>query len=69
MYSLKKLARIKRRNSLLDVWVITADVEQDELVLQKSEVAEAKWVSRETLEDMIKSAWDWVLKNPWNKEK
>ncbi len=53
--SLKKLARIKRRNSLLDVWVITADVEQDELVLQKSEVAEAKWVSRETLEDMIKS--------------
>ena len=52
---LKFVKRIKRRNSLLDVWVITADVEQDELVLQKSEVAEAKWVSRETLEDMIKS--------------
>ena len=53
--SLKKLTRIKRRNSLLDVWVITADIAEDELVLQKSEVADAKWVSRDTLEDMIKN--------------
>ena len=53
--SLKKLVRIKRRNSLLDVWVITADVAEDELILQKSEVADAKWVSRDTLEDMIKN--------------
>ena len=53
--SLKKLTRIKRRNSLLDVWVITADIAEDELVLQKSEVADDKWVSRDTLEDMIKN--------------
>ena len=53
--SLKKLTRIKRRNSLLDVWVITADIAENELVLQKSEVADAKWVSRDTLEDMIKN--------------
>ena len=47
--------RIKRRNSLLDVWVITADIAENELVLQKSEVADAKWVSRDTLEEMIKN--------------
>ena len=53
--SLKKLARIKRRNSLLDVWFINTDVSKDGLRLQKSEVADAKWVSREELEFMIKN--------------
>ncbi|MBP3706051.1 MAG: NUDIX domain-containing protein [Clostridia bacterium] len=53
--SLIKLMRIKRRTSLLDVWAITADVSVEELVLQKSEVAEAKWVSKEQLSTMIKN--------------
>ena len=53
--SLKKLARIKRRNSRLDVWFINTDVSKDGLWLQKSEVADAKWVSREELEFMIKN--------------
>ncbi len=52
--TLKKLARIKRRNSLVDVWVITTDTPESELVLQKSEVAEACWVTREMLCEMIK---------------
>lgn len=30
---------------------------------------ELDWRPEKSLEDMIKSAWDWVLKNPWNKEK
>ena len=49
------LTRIRRRNSLLDVWVTTTDVDEDSLTLQKSEVAEAKWVTRTELEEMIEN--------------
>lgn len=47
--------RIKRRNSLLDVWAVHTNKRVPELRLQKSEVAEAKWVSLNTLENMIES--------------
>lgn len=53
--TLKKLIRIHRRNSLLDVWVIMTDIPADRLVLQKSEVAAAKWISRNDLENMIQN--------------
>ena len=52
--SLKRITRIKRRSSLLDVWAIVCDIPESELVLQRSEVAEAKWVSKEELCKMIK---------------
>lgn len=51
--TLKNLLRIKRRNSFLDVWFIEKNVFVRDLKLQKSEVAEAKWVSRKQLFDMI----------------
>ena len=51
--NLKKLVRIRRRNSLLDIWMINTDVPTEKLRLQESEVAEAKWVSRYELEKMI----------------
>ena len=53
--TLKKIFRLKRRNSLLDVWVITCDIETTNLNLQESEVAEAKWVTQTELKNMIKS--------------
>lgn len=53
--TLKKITRIKRRNSLLDVWVIFTDIDRDSLVLQRSEVAEAKWVDLDGLKNMISS--------------
>ena len=53
--TLKKLARIKRRNSLLDVWFINTDVDSAKLRLQSDEVAEAKWISRAEFETMIKN--------------
>ncbi|MBR4123042.1 MAG: NUDIX domain-containing protein [Clostridia bacterium] len=53
--NLKKLFRIKRRNSLLDVWFIETNIKVSELKLQKSEVAEAKWVSPEQLQKMIEN--------------
>lgn len=52
--TLKPILSLKRRNSLLDVWMITSDVAVENLKLQKSEVAEARWVSKSELEKMIK---------------
>ncbi|MBQ1988493.1 MAG: NUDIX domain-containing protein [Clostridia bacterium] len=51
----KKAFRIKRRNSLLDVWMTVCDIPAEELILQESEVAEAKWVREEELKDMIEN--------------
>ncbi len=48
-----KLARIKRRNSILDIWVITSELPAERLALQRSEVAEAKWVTEAELRRMI----------------
>ncbi len=53
--NLKKLLRLKRRNSLLDIWVIESDAEASELKLQESEVAEVKWVTAEELREMVKN--------------
>lgn len=50
----KKAFRIKRRNSLLDVWITECNLPAEELVLQESEVAEAKWVTGKELKNMIK---------------
>ncbi len=51
--TLKKVLRIRRRNSLLDIWVTVSDTSADQLTLQKSEVAEAKWVKETELRRMI----------------
>ena len=51
--SLKKIATIKRRNSILTIWKIVKDVPVGALRLQKSEVSEVRWVTREELERMI----------------
>ncbi len=51
--TLKKLTRIKRRNSLLDIWFINTDIDIDRLRLQDDEVAEVRWVNRSELKDMI----------------
>ena len=41
--TLKKIARIKRRNSLLDIWFINTDIESDKLMLQKDETLKAQY--------------------------
>ena len=51
--SLKNILRLKRRNSLLDIWAIVCDIKASELKLQKSEVAEARWVSTDQLKQMV----------------
>lgn len=51
--TLKKIATIRRRNSILTVWHIKTDIDEKKLRLQKSEVAEVRWVTRAELEKMI----------------
>lgn len=51
--TLKKILRIKKRNSFLDVWLTVCNTPAEKLVLQESEVAEAKWVTAQELKNMI----------------
>ena len=51
--NMRFMGRLKRRNSFLDVWFVRCDEKAEDLKLQKSEVAEAKWVSPSTLKKMI----------------
>jgi ADP-ribose pyrophosphatase YjhB (NUDIX family) len=52
---LRLVKRIKKHNSLLDVWTIKTNCKAPDLKLQKSEVAAAKWVSFDTLNAMVKN--------------
>lgn len=53
--NLKKVLRLKRRNSFIDVYVTVSNKAAKELVLQKSEVSSAKWVDKKTLCEMIEN--------------
>lgn len=50
---LRFIKRMKRRNSLVDVWFIKRDTPENELTLQKNEVASARWVDTATFSDMV----------------
>lgn len=52
---LRLVKRIKRKNSFIDMWTVRTNVRVPELRLQKSEVAEAKWVNKATLMSMVES--------------
>lgn len=53
--TLKKILRIKRRNSLLDIWFTFCDTPIENLKLQASEVSEVKLVSEHEFKEMIKN--------------
>lgn len=50
---LRFAARLKRRNSMLDIYFIRCDADATGLRLQRNEVAEVKWVTPEGLREMI----------------
>ena len=47
------IRRLTRKNSFVDIWLAQANVSLDELTLQKSEVAEARWITPSALEQMV----------------
>lgn len=47
--------RMFRKNSINDIWSAKVNIPVERLTLQKEEVADAKWVSEETLRKMVKS--------------
>ena len=50
---LRFIKRIKRRNSLVDVWFTVCDTPAENLTLQKGEVALARWVDTKTFSEMV----------------
>ncbi|MBO5725515.1 MAG: NUDIX domain-containing protein, partial [Clostridia bacterium] len=51
--TLKFVKRIKRRNSFVDVWMMVADIPDNQIKLQKSEVEKVQWVTKDALKNMI----------------
>ena len=49
------LGRMRRRNSLCDLWLLRRDVPLSKLSLQTEEVADARWVTRGQLMEMVKN--------------
>ncbi|MBO5726624.1 MAG: NUDIX domain-containing protein, partial [Clostridia bacterium] len=47
--TLKFVKRIKRRNSFVDVWMMVADIPDNQIKLQKSEVEKVQWVTKDAL--------------------
>ena len=52
-FQMEKITRIKRRNSLLDIWFTICEFGSNDITLQKSEVAEVKWVNIGQLQKMV----------------
>ncbi len=50
---LQLISRIMRKNSFLDVYLLERNVPLEDLVLQRSEVAQAKWVPLAKLKEMV----------------
>jgi isopentenyldiphosphate isomerase len=50
----RPILTINFKNGFDDYWVVKKDVDIESLILQYEEVAEARWVSKNELEDLIK---------------
>lgn len=48
-----KPIRYKWNNTFTDIWIIKKDIDLKDMILQKEEVADVMWVTREKLEEMI----------------
>lgn len=51
--SMEFMMEIKRHDSLCSIWLIPCEASVGELTLQKEEVSDAKWASREDIHRMI----------------
>lgn len=53
--NMTRLMSIKRKDNHADVWFVRQNIDIQDVKLQAEEVSEAKWVSKEELENMISS--------------
>ncbi len=51
--TMRVLKRVKRKNSLTDVWVAKQTFSIENVQLLKTEVSDAKWVTQSTLKQML----------------
>lgn len=49
------LLSFKRERGFVDVWLVKEDIDIDNIILQKDEVSEVKWVKIKELEELINS--------------
>lgn len=52
---MKKIKRIKRKDNFADIWFLQQNISLDEIEMLKEEVSDVKWVSKETLNEMIEN--------------
>jgi len=43
----------KRKDDFTDIWLVNQDIDLEDIILQKEEVSDAKWVSTKELNQMI----------------
>lgn len=53
--NIELMLSFKRKHSFLDVWLAKQNVDLKDIVMQKDEVSEVKWVTKEELKNMIDS--------------
>lgn len=51
---LELMMSYKRNHDFVDVYLARKDIELEEITMQKEEVSDVKWVSKEELEELIK---------------
>ena len=44
---------LKRSNSFLDIWLVRQNIDLKDIVMQKEEVSDVKWVTKDEFEKMI----------------
>lgn len=54
-HEMELIERIKRRDTMTDLWLVRKNVDIKEIYVQLEEVSEAKWVSREMLLAMVEA--------------
>lgn len=48
-----RIARVKRKDSIADVWLARQNVALEDIKLQAEEVSDARWASKEAIEAML----------------
>ncbi len=52
--NMKLLGTVKRKNGLVDIWIVNKNLDIKTVVLQEEEVSEVKWASIDEIEELLK---------------
>ena len=49
------LDELRQKNYFMDIYLVNKDIKPENIVLNENETVDAKWVSKEKLQEMIES--------------